>query len=125
LNELAAQAEERVAEEKRRGLEAREKILRRLDRYAQAIPEEERQARREALERAAMEAFPELWKGGRRGEALARLVEAETEADAQADEAAGRPERARLARIIGKALAASYRKEEGGGDDPEPRPETG
>lgn len=121
LNELAAQIEERAAEEERRGREAREKILRRLDRMAQAVPEEERAALEEAREREAAERHPDLWASGRRGEALARLVEAETEAAAQADEEAGRPDRARIFRTMGKALAASYRREEGDGDDEDPK----
>lgn len=121
LNELAAQAEERAAEEKRRGQEAKERLIRRLDRMAQAVPDEERAALEEAREREAAERHPDLWASGRRGEALARLVEAETEAAAQADEEAGRPDRARIFRTMGKALAASYRREEGDGDDEDPK----
>lgn len=124
LNELAAQVEERAAEEKRRGREAREKIIRRLDRMAQAVPEEERIGAEMVREREAAERYPDLWASGRRGEALARLVEAEAEMGAQADEAAGRPDRARIFRTIGKALAASYRRGEGGDGGENAGPET-
>lgn len=143
LNELAAQIEELAAEEKRRGEEAKEWLIQKLNQLSErlskqlskaerAMTEEEREAqereaaaRREAREREAAEAFPDLWEAGRRGEALARLVEAETEAQAQAAEEAGSPAMATLLRITGKLSAAEHRQEGGGDGDENAGPETG